>query len=84
MVDDTNTVVVSKNFTGELLLDECHAHFMEDVFDESCSNVTTVATSNEPTVAQRMSCDGLLTLLARSKFDTLQRNSIDTRIISCF
>ena len=60
IVNETNTVVVSKAFSGELLLDECHSHFMEDVFDETCPELTTASetTTEEsetgvPTSAQR-------------------------------
>ena len=52
--------MVSKTFSGDLLLDECHSHFMEDVFDETCPELTTVSetTTEEskagvPTSAQR-------------------------------
>ena len=61
IVNETSTVVVSKSFSGALLLDECHTHLMEDIFDESCPEVTTAAETTTfapenkgPTSAQRM------------------------------
>lgn len=61
IVNETDTVVVSKTFSGDLLVDECHVHFMEDVFDETCPEVTTegaatteASETNVPTTAQRM------------------------------
>ena len=62
IVNGASAVVVSRNFTGELLEEECHDHFMEDVFEESCETSTQEATTKpeakRPSAAQR-TCDAI-------------------------
>ncbi len=54
-MNDTTVTVVSEPFSGELLVEECHEHFIEDVFGKpNCHENTTSEKTGVPTTAQRM------------------------------
>jgi hypothetical protein len=55
VVNDTDITIISKSFSGELLVQECHEHFIEDVVGESTCHENTTSTKRKvPTTAQSM------------------------------
>ncbi len=55
MVNDTNITVVSKSFSGDVLVTECHKDFIEETFGKPvCHEHTAEGEKKYPSTEQRM------------------------------
>lgn len=55
MINDTNITIVSKSFSRDVLVEECHEHFMEELLGKQiCHEHVTENKRQAPTTVQRM------------------------------
>ena len=53
--NNTNVIVVSEWFTGEILIEKCHEHFMKEILRKPiCEKHITKEEKKYPSSAQRM------------------------------